>query len=158
MWNLREQQCISPVLTVTGYDNINLLCENDPASSHHWTVRARWVNWINIYGSMTCPILFTVHQLKWVCGPNVGGNGSKNNSQPKKKQNGCIRRPIWINYILGEYFVPVWIWYQLLLFNNLTGGNLVWPRHPEDLEQLQNLQRDKDRNIATQHMSPNTER
>lgn len=36
---------------------------------------------------MTWPILFTVHQLKWVCGPNVGGNGSKNNSQPKKKKN-----------------------------------------------------------------------
>lgn len=76
----------------------------------------------------------------------------------RRKKNGCIRRPIWINYILGEYFVPAWIWYQLLLFNNLTGGNLVWPRHPEDLEQLQNLQRDKDRNITTQHMSPNTER
>lgn len=62
-----QQHCAC--LSATGYVNINLLCEADRASSHWcWTVRARWVCWINMYGSMTGPGVWEFR---------VGGNKAK---------------------------------------------------------------------------------
>lgn len=77
------------LLSAAGYDNINLLYETDPASSDCCrAVGTRWVSWINIYGSMTWPILVTGHQWTGVWESNVGGNGSwKKRKKEKSSQS-----------------------------------------------------------------------
>lgn len=94
--------------------------------------------------------LFT--RMKWMCGPNVSGNGSKNNSEPKKRG---LFKETGIDYICWDFVVPAWMGRQTLT---------VQQSDPEDLKLLLTFQRDKDRppplphKKTTKHLHLNTQR
>lgn len=98
-----REKCVCPLPSATGYDYKNLLCKTDPSSPDHcWTVRARWVNWINIYGSWLS--LSSSLFSSWTGRVGLKWEEREVKIIPYKKTWNHIRRPVRINYILWDYF------------------------------------------------------